>query len=50
MEKIESQLRAEYYKRQFRLRDSQEECVVYFSKATFADWFQGAPPLLPGKP
>jgi uncharacterized protein (TIGR03663 family) len=50
MEKIESQLRAEYYKRQFRLRDSQEECVVYFSKATFDDWFQGAPPLLPGKP
>ncbi len=44
MEKIESQLRAEYYKRKFRLRDSQEECVAYFSKATFDEWFQGAPP------
>jgi hypothetical protein len=50
MEKIESALRGEYYKRKFRLRDSQEECVAYFSKATFEEWFKGAPPLFQGKP
>jgi hypothetical protein len=49
-EKIESTLRGEYYKRKFRLRDSQEECVAYFSKGTFEEWFKGAPPLFHGKP
>jgi hypothetical protein len=48
MEKIEAGLTREYYKRKFRLRDSQEECVVYFAKATFDDWFAGAPPLFQG--
>jgi hypothetical protein len=50
MEKIESGLVGEYYKRTFRLRDSQDECVVYFRRKTFEGWFQGAPPLFQGKP
>jgi uncharacterized protein (TIGR03663 family) len=45
MEKVESALEGEYYKRRFRLRDSQEECVVYFHKERFDAWFKGAPPL-----
>jgi uncharacterized protein (TIGR03663 family) len=49
-EKIEAVLVGEYYKRDFRLRDSQEECVAYFRKGTFEEWFKGAPPLLQGKP
>jgi uncharacterized protein (TIGR03663 family) len=47
--KIESALNGEYFKRTFRLRDSQEECVVYFRKATFEEWFKGAPSLSYGK-
>jgi uncharacterized protein (TIGR03663 family) len=50
MEKIESGLIGEYYKRTFRLRDSQEECVVYFRRKTFEGWFKGAPPVVQGKP
>ncbi len=50
MEKIEAGLTREYYKRKFRLRDSQEECVVYFARRSFDDWFAGAPPLFPGQP
>jgi len=47
MEKIESALVGDYYKRRFRLRDSQEECVVYFRKEKFDAWFKGAPPFFP---
>ncbi|HEY5704300.1 MAG TPA: flippase activity-associated protein Agl23 [Terrimicrobiaceae bacterium] len=50
VEKIESALADQYYKRTFRLRDSQEECVVYFRRKTFESWFKGAPPLVEGKP
>ena len=50
MEQIESGLAGEYYKRPFRLRDSQEECVVYFRRKTFEKWFNGEPPLFRGKP
>ena len=49
-EKVESALVGDYYKRTFRLRDSQEECVAYFRKGTFEEWFKGAPPLFQGKP
>jgi uncharacterized protein (TIGR03663 family) len=49
MEKIESGLAGEYYKRRFRLRDSQEECVAYFNKGLFDEWFKGAAPLFHGK-
>jgi uncharacterized protein (TIGR03663 family) len=49
MEKIEAGLTREYYKRRFRLRDSQEECVVYFAKRPFDDWFAGASPLFYGQ-
>jgi hypothetical protein len=45
METVESALEGEYYKRRFRLRDSQEECVVYFRREPFDAWFKGAPPL-----
>jgi uncharacterized protein (TIGR03663 family) len=50
MEQIESGLVGEYYKRTFRLRDSQDECVAYFRRKTFEEWFKGAPPLFNGKP
>jgi uncharacterized protein (TIGR03663 family) len=50
MEQIEPGLVDDYYKRTFRLRDSQDECVAYFRKRTFEEWFQGAPPLVHGKP
>jgi uncharacterized protein (TIGR03663 family) len=49
MEKVEAALTRDYYKRKFRLRDSQEECVVYFAKGTFDDWFAGAAPLFHGQ-
>jgi uncharacterized protein (TIGR03663 family) len=49
IEKIEAGLSREYYKRRFRLRDSQEECVVYFARGTFDDWFAGASPLFQGR-
>ena len=49
MEKIEAGLKGEYYKRRFRLRDSQEECVAYFNKQTFEEWFGGAPPVFQGE-
>jgi hypothetical protein len=49
VEKLEFGLTKEYYKRTFRLRDSQEECVAYFRKSTFDEWFKGAPPLFHGK-
>jgi uncharacterized protein (TIGR03663 family) len=48
-DKLESGLVGEYYKRTFRLRDSQEECVAYFRKRTFDEWFKGAPPLFQGR-
>jgi uncharacterized protein (TIGR03663 family) len=49
-EQIEPGLVDDYYKRTFRLRDSQDECVAYFRKGMYEEWFQGAPPLVQGKP
>jgi uncharacterized protein (TIGR03663 family) len=48
IEQIEPKLVGPYYKRTFRLRDSQEECVAYFRKDTFEQWFKGTPPLVEG--
>jgi uncharacterized protein (TIGR03663 family) len=49
-EQLEPALTSDYYKRSFRLRDSQEECVAYFRKKTYQEWFKDAPPLVGGKP
>jgi hypothetical protein len=48
-EQIESALIGDYYKRTFRLRDSQDECVAYFRGKMYEKWFQGAPPVVRGK-
>lgn len=49
-ETIERGLHGGYYKRPFRLRDAQSECVVYFREGVFKDWFQNAAPEIPAKP
>lgn len=43
-EEVEKSLSGAYYRRPFRLRDSQEECVVYFREEPFREWFNHAPP------
>ena len=44
---IEKKLREPYLRRSFQLRDSMEECTVWFRQALFAPWFEekghGAP-------
>ena len=47
---VEPKLIGPYYKRTFRLRDAQEECVVYFREKPFRDWFQGAAPEITNPP
>jgi len=42
---IEPKLRDAYYRRDFRLRDSQDECVVYFREAPFKAWFKNETPI-----
>jgi uncharacterized protein (TIGR03663 family) len=42
--KIETALHEAYYRRPFRLRDSQEDCVAYFRSGLFQKWFHGATP------
>ena len=49
-EQIEAALIDDYYKRNFRLRDSQDECVAYFRRKMYEEWFQGTPPVVRGKP
>lgn len=44
---IEARLSGGYYKREFRLRDGMEECVVYFREKPFADWFKAPPEINP---
>jgi len=46
-EKLEPSLVGRYFKRSFRLRDAQEECVVYFREDTFRNQFPGAEPDVP---
>ncbi|HEY5812686.1 MAG TPA: flippase activity-associated protein Agl23, partial [Terrimicrobiaceae bacterium] len=48
-DKLETELIGEYYKRTFRIRDSQDPCVAYFRRRTFEEWFKGAPPLFQGR-
>jgi len=45
---IEQKLVGSYYKRTFRLRDAQEECVVYFREEPFREWFKAATPEITG--
>jgi len=47
---VEPKLAGSYYKRTFRLRDAQEECVVYFRTEPFREWFKGAAPEITGDP
>ncbi len=37
--KVEKNLSGSYIKREFRLRDAQGDCVVYFRTDTYGDWF-----------
>jgi hypothetical protein len=50
MTQIEAGLATDYYKRTFRLRDSQEECVAYFREKTYQEYFQEAPPVVRRQP
>ena len=50
VEEIEAKLTGDYYKQSFRLRDSQEQCVVYFRRDTYQHWFKDVPPIVHGKP
>jgi len=45
---IETKLAGAYYKRDFHLRDAQEECTVYFSAKAFHSWFAGPPDIQAG--
>lgn len=42
---IEGKLSGAYYKRRFRFRDAQEDCIVYFRHDLFAPWFGGEPDI-----
>jgi len=42
--KIEGALAGDYIKRDFRLRDAQGDCVVYFRAAAYGGWFKGEMP------
>ncbi len=39
--KVENALVGNYFKRDFRLRDAQGDCVVYFRQGAFKEWFHG---------
>ena len=39
---IEARLREPYLRRRFHLRDSMEECTVWFRESLFDRWFSGA--------
>lgn len=41
--RVESMLREPYYRREFRLRDAQEDCVAWFRVSTFRDLLKGEP-------
>lgn len=41
---IEASLIGEYFKRDFRLRDAQGDCVVYFRAVPYSEWFKGDKP------
>jgi len=47
--KIESRLAEPYYRRDFRLRDAQEDCVAWFKVSTFHDLLDGEPIVGPTK-
>lgn len=42
--KVEAVLSGDYFKRDFRLRDAQGDCVVYFRAAPYGAWFEGERP------
>jgi hypothetical protein len=48
--RIEAALRGLYFKRDFRLRDAQGDCVVYFRAPPYQEWFRGEAPLRFGNP
>jgi hypothetical protein len=37
---VEGRIRDTYLRRRFHLRDSMEECTVWFREARFKDWFK----------
>lgn len=42
--KVEAALQGRYFKRDFRLRDAQGDCVVYFRESPYGEWFVGEVP------
>jgi uncharacterized protein (TIGR03663 family) len=46
--RIESALSGLYFKRDFRLRDAQGDCVVYFRAVPYGKWFRGETPQVFG--
>jgi uncharacterized protein (TIGR03663 family) len=48
--RVEAMLTEPYYRRDFRLRDAQEDCVVWFKVATFHDLLDGETIVQPKKP
>lgn len=47
---IEAKLGAQYYRRDFMLRDAQEKCTVLFRKRIFDSWFKDAAPIVGPQP
>ena len=37
---VEDRLREPYLRRRFQLRDSMDECTVWFKESRFKEWFQ----------
>ncbi|MDD5200326.1 MAG: TIGR03663 family protein [Terrimicrobiaceae bacterium] len=46
-ERVEKLLREPYYRREFRLRDAQEDCVAWFRVAAFRSLLRGEPTVGP---
>ncbi len=44
--KVERQLSGPYFKHDFRLRDAQGDCVVYFRAEPYGTWFPGETPVI----
>jgi uncharacterized protein (TIGR03663 family) len=49
-DRVEAALREPYYRRDFRLRDAQEDCVAWFRVAKFRDLLQGEKIVGPATP
>jgi hypothetical protein len=48
-DRVEKMLTEPYYRREFRLRDAQEDCVAWFRVSVFHDVLNGEPIVGPAK-